>query len=73
MSALIGLLSSLPQIVSLLTDVWSYLNKISGNDPAAYIAKVGAAFSQLNTAESQEEKSSAAQAIADAIAHMPAK
>ncbi len=73
MAAILGLLTSLPQLLKLATDVWSYLNKVSGNDPAGYIVKVGQAFSQLNAAQTQEQHSDAAKSIADVIAGGPAK
>jgi hypothetical protein len=73
MSAILGVLSSLPQIISLLTEIWAYLNKISGNDPAGYLLKLGSAFSQLNAAQTQEQHAAAAKALADSIAGSPAK
>lgn len=70
MSALLGFLTSLPKIVALIQEIWDYLNRVSGNNPAAYIAKVGVAFSQLNQAKTQEDHSNAAQALADALASL---
>lgn len=70
-SAIIGFLTSLPKLIALATDIWNYLNKVSGNDPAGYIARVGQAMSLLTSAQTEEEHANAAKAIADAIAHQP--
>lgn len=67
MSALVGFLTAFPQFISLLTEIWGYLNKVSGNDPAGYISKLGAAFSALNAAQTQDEHAQAAKALADSI------
>lgn len=69
MSAFFGALGAIPALVSLLKQVWDYINKISGNDPAAWAADVGTVFSQLNAAQSQEEHAAAAKALADLLGH----
>lgn len=66
-SALIGLFSSLPQLLKLGSSVWTWLLKVSGNDPQSYIAKVGDAMAKLNIAQTDEERQAAAQAIAESI------
>lgn len=72
-AAILGLLKSLPEIISLLKEVWSYINKISGNDPAGFIVKVGVAFNQLNAAQTKEDYEAVAKILADTIAHIPPK
>jgi hypothetical protein len=67
MSAIVGLLSSLPELIELANNIWAWINKVSGNDPAGFIAKTNEAFMLLKKAESEEEMARAARAIQDAI------
>ena len=73
MQAIVGILTALPQLINLMTEVWNYLQKISGGDPAGFIIKAGQAFAQLNAAKTEEDHAAAAKALADLIAHSPAK
>lgn len=66
-AAILGLLQSLPTLLSMVQSLMGYINKVSGNDPQGFLVKVGQAFSQLNTAETQEERIAAAKAISDII------
>jgi hypothetical protein len=68
-----GLLSALPQLLSLISNIGTWLKQVSGNDPAGFIVKVGGAFSQLQNAKTQEDYQGAAKALADAIGSMSAK
>lgn len=68
MQAILGLIGCFPQFVKLASELWSYLNKVSGNDPATYVSKVGEALAKLNHAETQDDHRQAAKAIAEAIA-----
>ncbi len=70
-AAIVGFLTALPQLVKLITEVWSYLQKVSGNDPAGFLLKSAAAFKQLNAAQTQEEHANAAKGIADLIGSLP--
>ena len=67
-SALLGVLTALPQIVSLISRFAVWVNEVSGNNPQAWILKIGAAFDELKAAETTEAKLSAAKSISDAIA-----
>ena len=67
MSQLIAALGAIPQIIGLITNVWNYLNKISGNDPSGLVLKLNDAFTQLNQAKTNEDHAAAAKALADAI------
>lgn len=72
-TAITGLLSSLPQLLSMAQNFWTWLDKVSGGDPAGFIVKAGPVFSQLGTAQTQKDHQNAAQALADLIAGIPAK
>ncbi len=73
LAAIYGLLKALPDLVKLLTSMWEYINKVSGNDPAGFIVKAGEAFGKLNQAKTQQEHADAAKALADLINHLPSK
>ncbi len=60
-------LTALPVIIKLGQEFMTWLNVASGGDPKTYIAKLGAAMSNLNAAQTQEERQNAAQEIAKAI------
>jgi hypothetical protein len=67
-AAIIGFLTALPGFVKLLTNIWTYVNEVTGNDPAGAIAQLTSAFSQLNAAKTAETHSEASKAIGDTIA-----
>lgn len=69
-AALIGFFSSLPEVLKLVSSVWSWLQSVTGNDAAGFIKEVGAAFDQLNAASSTTERENAAQSIAKIIAKL---
>lgn len=73
LAAITGFLTALPQLLNMIQGLMSYINKVSGNDPAGYIVKLGAAFNLLSSAQTQEDHANAAKAISDAISGMPAK
>jgi len=49
--------------------MWTWLQKISGNDPATFINKVNDAFASLHAAKSEQDMIDAAKKIQDAIKH----
>lgn len=71
MSAILGFLGALPQIISLVNEIWAFLKKISNGDPADFVVKLGAAFNQLNAAQTKEDYAKSAKDIADLISHLP--
>lgn len=73
LAAVTGFLSSLPQILSMVQSFMTWINKMSGNDPAGFAVKMGQAFNQLASAQTQEDHANAAKALADLIAGTPAK
>ena len=73
LSALVGFFSILPQLVTLLSQIFTYIQKASGNDPAGYVSRLGGAFAQLNQAQTDDEHAAAAKAIAMALASLPSK
>lgn len=73
LAAITGFLSSLPQILSMIQSFMTWINKMSGNDPAGFAVKMGAAFNQLSAAQTQQEHADAAKALADLISGSPAK
>lgn len=70
-TAILTFLTALPDLIKLGVEIMNFLNKASGNDPAGYIKKVGAAMTALNAAETQEERNNAASLISKAIAGLP--
>lgn len=66
-----GVLAALPQLLLMIREFITWINKVSGNDPAGFAVKASAAFSQLNNAKTQEDHQNAAKAISDLIASMP--
>jgi hypothetical protein len=69
-AAILGLLTALPQLLTMINNIAAWINKVSGNDPAGFAAKVADAFSQLNNAKTPDENSAAAKALADLIGGM---
>ncbi len=66
-SAIFAFLTSLPDLIKLGQELMIFVNHASGNDPQGYVKTVGEAISQLNKAQTQEERQNAAQAISNAI------
>lgn len=71
LSAILGVLQALPDLVKLLNEGVAWLKHVSGDDPQGYVKKVGQAMAQLNAANTQEERISAAKSVADAVAGLP--
>jgi hypothetical protein len=72
-AAILGLLTALPQLLTMINNFSSWITKVSGGDVAGYVVRLSAAFEQLNNAKTPQDNANAAQAIAEAIAGMPAK
>lgn len=68
MASVLAFLGAVPSLIALFKEGMAFLNKISGNDPQGFIKKLGDAFALLNKAETPEEKTDAAKAIASSIA-----
>ncbi len=66
-AAIVGLLTSLPKLIQGAQLLWTWLQKISGNDVAGFIDKSNAAFMQLHQAKTEKEMQDAAKAIQDLI------
>jgi len=67
LAAITGLLSSLPELLKLATNLWAWIQKVSGGDAAGFIIKTNEAFKKLNDAKTDEEIAEAARAIQAAI------
>lgn len=67
MASIIAFLGSIPTILSTLKQIWAWVMKVSGNDPAGHLVKIGEVFSDLNKAQTVEDKQNAAQKIQDLI------
>jgi hypothetical protein len=63
-SAILGFFTALPQLLSLINQLMTFL----GPNPGARIAQIGNAFDLLNQAKTPEDKTAAAKAIADSLA-----
>lgn len=70
-SAILAVLTSLPDVLKLIQEATTWINHVSGNDPQGFIKKVGAAMAQLNLAQTIEERENAAQALANVIHGLP--
>ena len=73
LAAILGVLQALPQLLTMLQQFGTWINKVSGNDPAGFINKAAPVFAQLAAAETQEDHANAAKALADLIHSLPAK
>jgi hypothetical protein len=71
LAGLTAFFQALPDLIKAFTSIGTWLNKVSGNDPAAFIVKLGTALDQLNSAQTQEDKQNATQSIADLIHKLP--
>jgi hypothetical protein len=69
-AALIGLLTALPDLIKMINSIAAWVNKVSGNDPAGWAAKVADAFNQLQSAQTPQDHSDAAKKLADLIGGM---
>ena len=76
--AIIGLLTALPQILTIVQSLGSSLSKLltwleaaSGNDREGFIVKVGSAFDQLSNAKTEQERRDASKSIADLLHSLP--
>lgn len=67
MGSILAFLGAVPQILSLVKSIWAWVMKVSGNDPAGHIVKIGEVFSDLNKAQTPEDKIDAAKKIQDLI------
>jgi hypothetical protein len=66
-AAIIGVLSSLPELLSLFKNFLGWIQKVSGGDIAGFVSKTNQAFVLLNKAQTEAEMIEAAKAIQDAI------
>ncbi len=73
MAGVIGFFAALPDLIKLINSIWTYVNRVSGNDPAGYLIRLGDAFGKLNEAKTEEDYYASAKALADLIAGAPAK
>lgn len=72
-SAILGFLSALPQLLSMIQSLMTWLNHVSGNDLQGFIVKSGQAFDQLAQAKTEADHAAAAKNISDLIRGMPSK
>ena len=73
LTAVIGLLTSLPEIVKFAELVMSYLNRASAGNPIAFLKELNGVMASLSAAKTPEEHSNAAKALSDLIGRMPLK
>lgn len=71
-TALLGLATAAPEIASIVISIMQEINKITGNNPAAFIAKNGPMFVSLLQAKTTEDRQNAANSLASAIGKLPA-
>ena len=66
-TALLGLATAAPEIATIVIDIMTTINKITGNNPAAFIAKNGPLFVSLLQAKTSEDRQNAANSLASDI------
>lgn len=71
LAALTAFFQALPDLIKAFISIGTWLNKVSGNDPAAFIVKLGVSIDQLNAAQTEEDKQNATKSIADLIHKLP--
>lgn len=57
----------------MVQSLMTWINQVSGNDPAGFIVRSGEAFDMLANAKTPEEHSASAKAISDLIRGLPKK
>lgn len=67
MSSFLAALAAIPAIIGAIKEMWAWLNKISGNDPAGMIVRIHDAFKRANEAKTPEEMQRAASDLARLI------
>ena len=70
-TAFVGFFTALPGIVSLIREFMTWINAVSGNNPQAFIANLGQAFSQLANSKTEEDHANAAKNLAGIISKLP--
>jgi hypothetical protein len=71
LSGLTAFFTAIPTLYKAAVSIGTWLNKISGNDPAAFVAKLGVAFDQLNSAETLADKQAATKSLTDLVSKLP--
>lgn len=65
LAAIGGFFAALPEVIELIKQFMAWINSVSGNDAKGFLRDVGAVVAQVNAAQTQEERSNAAKAVAD--------
>ena len=68
LALILAFLKVLPQLLGLVSQFMNWLMHELGKDNQGKVKQISDAFSKLNSAQSQQERTDAAKAIADAIA-----
>lgn len=69
-TALLGLATAAPEIATIVLDIMNTINKLTGNNPAAFIAKNGPIFVSLLQAKTTEDRQNAANSLSTAIGNL---
>lgn len=69
----LAFLGSVPELLGMIKSFSTWINKVSGNDPAGFVKQAGLVFDQLAQAQTQEDHANAAKALADLLSGLPAK
>lgn len=64
MSTLLAILKALPNLISILNEVWEMIKRLSHNRPEEFIAAIEMTLKEVNNAETDEEKQEVARKIA---------
>lgn len=69
MGSFLAVLGAIPKLIDLFSNVFAWIQKISGNDPQGFIVRAGEAFDKLEKSHggTDAQKAEAARAIRDLI------
>lgn len=64
MTLFLQLLNIVPVLVTLLADVWTFLNRVSHGRPEELLLEIQSSLKELNDAETEEQRKLASRRIA---------
>jgi hypothetical protein len=70
LKAIEGFFEALPETAQIVLMGINWWNNVTGQNPAAFVAKYGPIFTELFNASTQEERENAAQNISNAIRNL---
>jgi hypothetical protein len=65
-----AVIKALPQMIALFREAFDFLKKLFGDDPTKFLKDASVVFSELKSAQTVEEKKSAAKKIQDLVSRL---